>query len=52
MSPAASHDSVKRSYDALAEQYEARTGGELAYKPLDRALLAETRRAYVLARGS
>jgi ubiquinone/menaquinone biosynthesis C-methylase UbiE len=34
------HDSVRRSYDAVAEQYAARLGGELAGKPLDRALLA------------
>lgn len=34
------HDSVRRSYDAVAEQYVASFGGELAGKPLDRALLA------------
>jgi SAM-dependent methyltransferase len=33
------HDSVRRSYDAVAEQYVASFGGELAGKPLDRALL-------------
>jgi len=36
----ADHDSVRRSYDALAERYSARLGDELAHKPLDRALLA------------
>jgi hypothetical protein len=34
------HDSVRRSYDAVAEHYVASFGGELAGKPLDRALLA------------
>lgn len=34
------HDSVRRSYDALAERYSAALGDELAYKPLDRALLS------------
>jgi SAM-dependent methyltransferase len=34
------HGSVRRSYDAVAEQYLANIGGELAGKPLDRALLA------------
>lgn len=34
------HDSVRRSYDAVAEHYVASSGGELAGKPLDRALLA------------
>ena len=33
-------DSVRRSYDALAERYSARLGDELAHKPLDRSLLA------------
>src|SRR5271165_6588926 len=33
-------DLVRRSYDAVAENYAAEIGGELAYKPLDRALLA------------
>jgi SAM-dependent methyltransferase len=31
---------VRRSYDAVAERYAAEVGGELAGKPLDRALLA------------
>jgi SAM-dependent methyltransferase len=31
---------VRRSYDAVAEEYRRRIGGELAGKPLDRALLA------------
>jgi ubiquinone/menaquinone biosynthesis C-methylase UbiE len=34
------HRSVRRSYDAVAEEYTLRLSGELAYKPLDRALLA------------
>jgi SAM-dependent methyltransferase len=34
------HDRVRRSYDAVAERYVANIGGELAGKPLDRALLA------------
>ncbi|MEV8097272.1 class I SAM-dependent methyltransferase [Kitasatospora sp. NPDC085879] len=33
-------DRVRRSYDTVAEEYRRRIGGELAYKPLDRALLA------------
>lgn len=33
------HDSVRRSYDAVAEQYAASFRDELADKPLDRALL-------------
>lgn len=33
------HDSVRRSYDAVADQYAIGFGGELACKPLDRALL-------------
>ncbi|WP_436774460.1 class I SAM-dependent methyltransferase [Yinghuangia sp. YIM S09857] len=33
------HSRVRESYDAVAEEYAARIGGELAYKPLDRALL-------------
>jgi SAM-dependent methyltransferase len=33
------HDEIRLSYDALAERYSARLGDELAYKPLDRALL-------------
>jgi ubiquinone/menaquinone biosynthesis C-methylase UbiE len=34
------HDSVRRSYDAVAENYLAGFRDELAHKPLDRALLA------------
>ena len=34
------HDEIRRSYDALAERYSSHLGDELAYKPLDRALLA------------
>jgi len=34
------HDSVRRSYDAVAEQYAAGFRDELAHKPLDRAMLA------------
>ena len=34
------HDSVRRSYDAVAEKYAAGFAVELAGKPLDRALLA------------
>lgn len=33
------HDSIRRSYDAVAENYLAGFGDELADKPLDRALL-------------
>jgi SAM-dependent methyltransferase len=33
------HDDIRRSYDMLAERYSAQLGEELAYKPLDRALL-------------
>lgn len=33
------HDSVRRSYDAVAENYLAGFRDELAHKPLDRALL-------------
>ncbi len=36
----APHDSVRRSNDEVAEEYSARIGGELAHKPLDRALLS------------
>ncbi|MFG2030634.1 class I SAM-dependent DNA methyltransferase [Streptomyces sp. NPDC048825] len=36
----AQHDSVRRSYDTVAEEYAARLHDELAGKPLDRALLA------------
>ncbi|MFJ9405855.1 hypothetical protein [Streptomyces sp. NPDC101393] len=35
----AGHDVVRRSYDAVAEEYAARLHDELAGKPLDRALL-------------
>jgi ubiquinone/menaquinone biosynthesis C-methylase UbiE len=35
-----SRDSVRRSYDTVAEEYAARLHDELAGKPLDRALLA------------
>ena len=34
------HESARRSYDAVAEAYAAKFTGELAHKPLDRALLA------------
>jgi ubiquinone/menaquinone biosynthesis C-methylase UbiE len=34
------HDSVRRSYDAVAENYAVGFRDELAHKPLDRALLA------------
>ncbi len=33
------HDSIRRSYDTLAERYSAQLGDELVHKPLDRALL-------------
>lgn len=36
---ASRHDSVRRSYDAVASDYEARFKDELTHKPLDRALL-------------
>lgn len=39
-SPISRHDSVRRSYDAVAEAYAAGFRAELAGKPLDRALLA------------
>ncbi|MER7519175.1 class I SAM-dependent methyltransferase [Streptomyces sp. NPDC126499] len=39
-SDGAGHERVRRSYDAVAEEYLARIGGELDGKPLDRALLA------------
>src|SRR5260370_39752554 len=39
-SHAENHDRVRKSYDAVAEEYRDRIGGELAHKPLDRALLA------------
>ncbi|MFD5325227.1 class I SAM-dependent methyltransferase [Streptomyces sp. NPDC127092] len=35
----ADHDRVRRSYDAVAEEYRVRIGDELDGKPLDRALL-------------
>ena len=35
----ASRDDVRVSYDRLAEEYTRRIAGELAHKPLDRALL-------------
>jgi SAM-dependent methyltransferase len=38
--PSSDHDSIRRSYDGLAERYSAQLGDELAYKPLDRALLS------------
>ncbi|MFF7635111.1 class I SAM-dependent methyltransferase [Kitasatospora sp. NPDC008050] len=34
------HAKVRRSYDTVASEYWERIGDELAYKPLDRALLA------------
>jgi SAM-dependent methyltransferase len=34
------HDRIRRSYDAVAEKYADGFRHELAYKPLDRALLA------------
>lgn len=36
----APHDSVRHSYDAVAEKYAGDFRDELAHKPLDRALLA------------
>ncbi len=36
---APNHDRVRQSYDAVAHEYAGRFGDELAYKPLDRALL-------------
>lgn len=39
MSDHAQHDSVRHSYDTVAEEYAARLHDELAGKPLDRALL-------------
>jgi SAM-dependent methyltransferase len=35
----AHHEAARRTYDAVAEDYAAKFGDELAYKPLDRALL-------------
>jgi ubiquinone/menaquinone biosynthesis C-methylase UbiE len=40
MGQSGSHDSVRRSYDAVAEKYAAQFSDELTGKPLDRALLA------------
>src|SRR5215469_1864496 len=40
MGQSGSHESVRRSYDAVAEKYAAQFSDELAGKPLDRALLA------------
>src|SRR5690349_6063997 len=34
------HDAVRRSYDAVADDYLAGFGDEIAHKPFDRALLA------------
>jgi len=39
MAEPARHDATRRSYDAVAEKYAASFRDELAYKPLDRALL-------------
>ena len=39
MSQASRHETLRRSYDEVADDYAAHIGGELAYKPLDRALL-------------
>jgi ubiquinone/menaquinone biosynthesis C-methylase UbiE len=36
----AHHDSVRRSYDTVAEEYATRLHAELDHKPLDKALLA------------
>jgi hypothetical protein len=38
--PISPHARVRRSYDAVAEQYAAGFRDELAGEPLDRALLA------------
>ncbi|MCT2589937.1 class I SAM-dependent methyltransferase [Streptomyces sp. N2-109] len=40
MGDRAHHDSVRRSYDTVAEEYATRLHGEFTEKPLDRALLA------------
>jgi SAM-dependent methyltransferase len=40
MSETGTHDSVRRSYDAVAEDYVAGFRDELDHKPLDRALLS------------
>ena len=37
--PAAAAGVVRRSYDTVADRYASEIGGELAAKPLDRALL-------------
>ncbi|MGW0665161.1 class I SAM-dependent methyltransferase [Streptodolium elevatio] len=37
--PDPDHARVRDGYDAVAEEYQARIGDELAHKPLDRALL-------------
>jgi SAM-dependent methyltransferase len=37
--PTGRHDAARRSYDIVAEQYAGGFRGELAHKPLDRALL-------------
>ena len=39
MPTARQHRRVRQSYDAVAEEYAARIGGELGGKPLDRGLL-------------
>jgi ubiquinone/menaquinone biosynthesis C-methylase UbiE len=39
MPTARQHRRVRQSYDAVAEEYAVRIGGELAGKPLDRGLL-------------
>ncbi|MFD5085253.1 class I SAM-dependent methyltransferase [Kitasatospora sp. NPDC058406] len=39
MSDEVNHGRVRASYDAVAEEYRERIGGELAYKVMDRALL-------------
>ncbi|WP_407565499.1 class I SAM-dependent methyltransferase [Streptomyces sp. 184] len=40
MGSAGDHDRTRTTYDTVAESYLDTVGGELAYKPLDRALLA------------
>ncbi len=40
MEESSRHDAVRRSYDAVARHYADHLGGELAGKPLDRALLS------------
>ncbi|MEU6232527.1 class I SAM-dependent methyltransferase [Kitasatospora sp. NPDC047058] len=39
MTHTADHKRVRDSYDLVAQEYRDRIGGELAYKPVDRALL-------------